>query len=248
MRAILTYHSVDSSGSPISMAPGTFRRHVEWLASGCVRVVGVDQIFGLPDESSGIALTFDDGFANFATEAAPLLRAYGLPVTLFVVTGHVGRDNRWGGQGDPGIPVLPMLDWDDLGRLREAGITLGAHTRTHPRLTRLDLPMLEHELASAADDMERRLGQPPEGLAYPYGVVDDRVARATAARYRWACTTELRPLRRTESPYRLPRLDTWYFRDVSRLAEWGSPEFRARLWCRRQGRRLRGSLAHAMGS
>lgn len=247
MRAILTYHSVDSSGSPISIDAGVLRHHLEWLASGRVRVVGVDQLLSLPPESSAVALTFDDGFANFATEAAPLLREYGLPATLFVVTGHVGRDNRWGGRGDPGVPVLPLLDWDDLGRLSEAGITLGAHTRTHPRLTRLDSPMLEQELADAADEIERRLGEAPEGLAYPYGVVDDRVARATSARYRWACTTELRPLGRTELRYRLPRLDAWYFRDASRLANWGSPEFRAWLWYRRQGRRLRVSLAASTG-
>ncbi len=245
MRAILTYHSVDPSGSPISLDAGVFRRHIEWLASGRVQVVSVDQVLSLPAESSGVALTFDDGFANFATEAAPLLRERGLPVTLFVVTGHVGQDNRWRGRGDVGVPVLPLLDWDELGRLREAGVTLGAHTRTHPPLTRVDGPMLEAELAGPAAEFEHRLGKRPDGLAYPYGLVDDRVARAAAASYEWACTTELRPLGEAESPLRLPRLDAWYLRDFARLADWGSPEFRSWLWCRRQGRRLRASLATA---
>jgi peptidoglycan/xylan/chitin deacetylase (PgdA/CDA1 family) len=248
MRAILTWHSVDLSGSPISISPDDFRRQVDWLACGQVRVVSVGQLLGLPDGTPAVALTFDDGYATFATQAAPLLVERHLPVTLFVVTGYVGRDNRWGGHGDPGVPVRPLLDWDDLGRLREIGITLGAHTRTHPRLTRLDMSTLEQELGDAADEIERRLGEPPEGLAYPYGVVNDRVAKAAAARYRWACTTDLRPLSVTEMLYRLPRLDAWYFRDAARLAEWGSPEFRARLWCRRQGRRLRGFTASVMSS
>jgi peptidoglycan/xylan/chitin deacetylase (PgdA/CDA1 family) len=247
VRAILTYHSVDPSGSRISIEPGVFRRQVEWLASDRVQVVSVDQLLSVPDDTHTAALTFDDGFANFATEAAPLLREHGLPATLFVVSGHVGRDNRWRGRGDAGVPVLPLLDWDALGRLREAGVILGAHTRTHPRLTRLDGPMLEAELADAADEMERRLGEPPEGLAYPYGSVDDRVARATAARYRWACTTELRPLSEAESRHRLPRLDARYLHDPARLADWGSPRFRAWLWCRRQGRRLRASLTGTAG-
>lgn len=245
MRAILTYHSVDPSGSPISIEARDFRRQVDWLASGRVQVVSLDRLLSLPRETLAVALTFDDGFANFVTEAAPLLRDRGLPATLFVVTGHIGRDNRWRDRGDAGIPVFPLLDWDALGRLREAGVTLGAHTRTHPWLTRLDGPMLEAELAGAAAEMERRLGERPETLAYPYGDVDNRVARAAAACYRWACTTELRPLGDAESRHRLPRIDAWYLRDPARLADWGSPEFRAWLWCRRQGRRLRVSLTPA---
>lgn len=247
MRAILTYHSVDSSGSPVSIEPGLFRRHVEWLASGRVPVVSMERLLGLPAGASAVALTFDDGFANFATEVAPLLTAHGLPATLFVVTGHVGADNRWRGRSDAGIPVLPLLGWDDLGRLREAGITLGAHTRTHPRLTRLEGARLEAELAGAAAEMEGRLGAPPCGLAYPYGDVDDRVVRAAMTWYPWACTTELRPLGETESRHRLPRLDAWYFRNPARLALWGSPRFRAWLWCRRQGRRVRASLLFRSG-
>ncbi len=248
MRAILTYHSVDGSGSPISIEAAVLRRHLEWLAPGPVRVVSVDEILSLPHGSSAVALTFDDGFANFATEAAPLLREYGLPATLFVVTNHVGHDNRWGGRADSGVPVLPLLDWDDLGRLREAGVTLGAHTRTHPRLTRLDGPALEEELAGAADEMKRRLGQPPDGLAYPYGVADDRVARAAAAHYRWACTTDFRPLGGAEPRRLLPRLDAGYFRAPARLAGWGSAEFHAWIWCRRQGRRLRAAFVPAAGN
>ncbi len=248
MRAILTWHSVDPSGSPISISPHDFRRQVDWLASGQVPVVSVGELLALPEGAPAVALTFDDGFVSFATEAAPLLLERHLPVTLFVVTSHVGRDNRWGGRGDRGVPVLPLLDWDELGRLREIGITVGAHTQTHPRLTRLDMPRLEQELWVAADEIERRMGQPPEGLAYPYGVVDHRVAEVAAARYRWACTTELRPFSGAELPYRLPRLDAWYFRDTSRLVEWGSAEFRARLWCRRQGRRLKSLTASVTSS
>jgi peptidoglycan/xylan/chitin deacetylase (PgdA/CDA1 family) len=248
MRAILTWHSVDPSGSPISISPDDFRRQVDWLAGGQVRVVSVSELLGLPDGDSAVALTFDDGFVSFATEAAPLLLERNLPVTLFVVTAHVGRDNRWDGQGDRGIPVLPLLDWDELGRLRESGITLGAHTQTHPRLTRLDRPRIEQELWVAAEEIERRLGESPQGLAYPYGLVDHRVAETAAVRYRWACTTQLRPLNGAEPLYWLPRLDAWYFRDASRLAAWESAEFRARLWCRRQGRRLRSLAASVMSS
>ena len=239
MRAILTWHSVDSSGSPISVSPEEFSRQVHWLASGSVRVVGLEELQGLPEGVPAVALTFDDGFANFKTEAAPLLRHHGLVATLFVVTEHVGRDNRWAGRSETGIPVLPLLDWEALARLRESGVTLGAHSRTHPRLTGLDAVALEHELGQAAEVMERRVGQRPTALAYPYGAVDSRIAETAARWYRCACTTELRVLGPEDDALRLPRLDAWYLRDPHRLAAFGSRRFLAWVWGRRQARRLR---------
>ena len=242
MRAILTYHSLDHSGSPISLDPAAFRGQLEWFRERPVRVVHIAELLTLPAEVDAVALTFDDGFANFATEAAPPLRERGFPVTLFIVTGHVGRDNRWHGRGDAGVPVLPLLDWDALGRLQESGVKLAAHTQTHPHLTTRDSAALEAELALAPEEMQRHLGTSPEGLAYPYGDTDERVVQQAKRTYRWACTTEFRALGRAEAPLRLPRLDAWYFRDPRRLAHWGSPTFRAWVWSRRQARRVRARL------
>lgn len=236
MRAILTWHSVDPSGSPISVRPHVFRRQVEWLTSGRVRVVSVEDLLDLNDTTDAVALTFDDAFANFATEAAPLLREHGLPATVFVVSGRVGRDNMWRSWGEAGIPVLPLLGWDDLATLLESGFTLGSHTRTHPRLPTLGSQELLEEVCIAADEMERRLGERPRGFAYPYGAVDARVADVTARCHAWACTTNFRSLGVHESLHRLPRLDAWYFRQPHRLERWGTTGFRARLWCRRQAR------------
>jgi peptidoglycan/xylan/chitin deacetylase (PgdA/CDA1 family) len=240
MRGILTWHSIDASGSPISVSREEFRRQVEWLASGSVRVVGVEGLLELRDDQPAVALSFDDGFANFATEAAPLLRQHGFAVTLFVVTQHVGRDNRWGGRSDRGVPTLPLLDWEALGRLRGDGVTLGAHTATHARLTTLDGAALEAELGQAAEELERRLGARPDALAYPYGAVNEQVAGAAARWYRTACTTELRSLGPRDTRLRLPRIDAWYLRDSATLESFGSRRFLAWLWARRQARRLRG--------
>ena len=45
-----------------------------------------------------LALTFDDGFANFAEHAVPVLQRLSFPATVFVVSGHCGRLNDWPGQ------------------------------------------------------------------------------------------------------------------------------------------------------
>ena len=242
MRAILTYHSIDDSGSPISVAPATFRRHVEWLASGRVRVVSLEEIGRLSDAVDAVALTFDDGFGNFADVAWPRLREYSLPATLFVVPGHVGATNAWRGQNDPRVPTLPLLDWIALGRLAEQGARIGAHTLTHPHLSQLDPVALADELAGGAEAIHRELGRRPEDFAYPYGDTSPAVAAAAGQVYRRAVTTELRTLAAGDDPLGLPRLDTFYLQGPGRLESWGTPAFSSRLWVRSRARWLRKSL------
>ena len=242
MRAILTWHSIDPSGSVISVAPDQFRAQVETIVRLGLRVVGVPELLALPDDAQAVALTFDDGFCNFRTEAWPLLQSHGMPATLFVVSEHVGSDNRWRGRADAGIPVLPLLRWDELATLCSEGLTLGAHTRTHAHLPTLDDAALEHELRSGADEIARRTGARVSGFAYPYGDVNERVAARAAMHFDWACTTEYAALSGDAPPALLPRLDAWYFHDSRRLADWGSTRFRAGIWLRRQARRVRSSL------
>lgn len=247
MRAILTYHSLDDSGSPISVAPEVFRRQVAWLGSGRVRVVPLAELVALPPASDAVAITFDDAFQNFVEVAAPLLTERRLPVTLFVVPGHVGKDNAWGGVRHARIPTLPLADWGALGRLAEAGVTLGAHTRTHPHLTRLPDAALTEELGGAQASIRRETGQAAAEVAYPYGDGDARVFAAAAAWYRLGVTTELRGLAAAEQPLALPRLDMFYLRRPGQLEAWGSARFAGRLWLRAQARKVRSTLATVGG-
>lgn len=237
-RAILTYHSIDDSGSPISVSPETFRAHVRFLASGRVRVLPLDALSGLGDDADAVALTFDDGFANFASLALPLLLEHDLPATVFVVSDHVGGTNEWGGMRQAGIPTLPLMDWHDLERARDHGVGIGAHTRRHRDLTTLAPDELEAEILGGADALAAALGEPPSSFAYPYGRCDQRVATVVRRRFARACTTELRPLALQDDPVLLPRLDAWYLQG-RRLETWGTPTFRRYLWLRDKGRRVR---------
>jgi peptidoglycan/xylan/chitin deacetylase (PgdA/CDA1 family) len=242
MRAILTYHSIDDSGSPISVSEASFRRHVEWLASGVVRVRPLAELLCGPVETDAVALTFDDGFRNFAETAWPLLREHGLPATLFVPTGHVGETNTWPGGPDPGIPTLPLVDWDTLGRLAGEGLALGSHGRRHHDLRTLDAARLADELDRSAEALERTTGERPRTFAYPYGYLNDAVVQAVRDRFELACTTELRVLDPEDDPLRLPRLDAYYFRAPGGLESFGSPRFRAYLWLRARARAARSLL------
>lgn len=239
MRAILMYHSIDSSASPISLSEDAFRAHVRFLGSGRVRVVPLASLPALPDDTDAVALTFDDGFLNFTSAALPVLSHLGFPATVFVVSDAVGTTNAWGGRTEAGIPTLPLMSWSDLQRARDAGVEIGAHTRTHPDLTLLSSSQVQDEMAGGVERITAELGKRPDSFAYPYGAVSDRVVRAARGLFQLSVTTTLRPLAPDDNRALLPRLDALYFRKPGTLEAWGSPAFRRRLWVRAQGRRVR---------
>lgn len=239
MRAILTYHSIDPSGSPISISEGEFRGHIRWMASRAVQVVPLEWIHKVPPERDAVAITFDDGFQNFADVAWPLLKHHDLPVTLFVVSERAGTDNDWGPGGRKGIPKLPLARWDALKRMVDHGLALGSHSRTHPHLTALEGARLAEEIAGSADDIERQSGVRPKAFCYPFGDVNDRAAELVKQHYEAACTTELAVLPVAPDLQRLPRLDAFYFRSGSMLERWDSSAFRRHVALRAFGRKVR---------
>ena len=242
MRAILTYHSIDSSGSVISLPPEVFAEHVAWFASGKVQVVHLEELLALPAAANAVAITFDDAFTSVATHAAPLLAAHGLPATCFVVTRHAGGDNRWGGKADPGIPVLPIMDWSSLGALGTQGFRLGAHSRNHRYLPRCTDAELRDELDGSREDLAQYAGVRASAFAYPYGTVDARVASAARSVFAIACTTAHRPLSKAPARDQVPRLDAWYFSAPGALEGWGTRRFTGRVLLRHALRTVRRAL------
>jgi peptidoglycan/xylan/chitin deacetylase (PgdA/CDA1 family) len=238
MRAILTYHSIDDTGSVISVAPAEFRAHVRFLASGRIRVVPLAGMLLEDDGRDAVAITFDDGFANFESEALPVLIDHGLTATVFAVTDRVGETNDWDSAGRS-IPRLSLMTWQRLGRLSEVGMEIGAHSRRHRDVTVLSPAEAEDEIAGSGDQIFRELGLRPTAFAYPFGRFGAAAGQLAGEHYECACTTELRFLDSTERRTRLPRVDMYYLRNAAQLEAWGRNGFRRRLWLRAQGRRVR---------
>jgi peptidoglycan/xylan/chitin deacetylase (PgdA/CDA1 family) len=242
MRAILTFHGVDDSGSVLSVAPGALRSLLAALDASGHRVVPLRDLLEAPVGAGDrcVALSFDDGLASAARTALPILREAGATATLFLTTGHVGRDNRWP-DAPPGAPVFAMMGWAEVEALQAAGWEIEAHSATHPDLRRLPDDAVDEELAHADEAIEQRLGRRPRLFAYPYGAVDARVEARVARRYAFAVTTELAPLRgRTTRPHRVPRLDAYYLRAPRVQARFGDAAFRGWIAARALARRLRG--------
>ncbi|MGD0013360.1 MAG: polysaccharide deacetylase family protein [Bryobacteraceae bacterium] len=205
--AILTYHSLDDSGSVISMPPERFRRQMEFLASSSVPVVPLDEALRRPN---CVAITFDDGFRNLLDHAVPLLDRLRLPATIFVVSGYCGGSNNWPSQPS-GVPGLRLMDWRDLASL-PAWISIGAHTNTHPRLPALPEAECERELLVCQNQIEQHLGRPTRWLAYPYGSRSASVMAAAGRHFDFAVGTSLQFVSSRSCALDLPRIDAYYLR------------------------------------
>lgn len=234
--AILMYHSLDESGSPVSIRPDVFRAQMDWLASNA----RVAPLAALRDTPGAVALTFDDGFRNFYEHALPVLAAHGFPATVFVVSGHCGGWNDW---AQPrGIPRLALMGWSELEEAAAAGVTLGAHTATHPRLSKLDEAALDREMAVSRAAIEDRTGRPADTFAYPYGDWSAPVRRAAERHFRLACGTRLALVSPESDMLELPRIDVYYLRNRRRFEALGRPYGAAYITARRWGRVARACL------
>lgn len=233
MKATLTYHSIDDSGSPISVSSSAFAAHLRWLTNAGVRVLSLAALASHPDDAdNAVAVTFDDGFLN-VRNAVNSLRDNGVPVTVFVVSGHIGGTNAFGGRASPRVPTLPLLSWTDLEHLVARGASIEAHTRSHPDLTGISIGELEDELLGCREELHARLGVRSTHVAYPYGSVNQTVAARAAIHFRFGHTTDLRDMTTADRPLGLPRLDMYYFQAPGVLETLGSPAFGRRIaWCR----------------
>lgn len=102
------------------------------------------------------------------------------------------------------------MTWDQITRMRQAGIRFGSHTRTHAALPALARARADEELAGARADLERALGGPCEALAYPYGKTNPDVREwVHEAGYRLAFTIERGAWTRDCDRLNIPRNCVW---------------------------------------
>lgn len=240
---ILTYHSLDDSGAVTSVAPGDFVQHMRLLSRRGFTGISLSQLLDgwerkivLP--ARPVVLTFDDGFANLLHHAAPLLSELKFSATLFVVSGRCGQTNDWPDQAS-GIPRLPLLTWDELAQLANAGWEIGAHTVTHRRLTALSIEEAQHEILNSKSTIEHRIGRPVTTFAYPFGLMNKASRECVRGNFRAACSVDFGTTSPQDKRDALPRLDVYYLRHPAIFNLFGTWAGDAYLTMRGAGRQLR---------
>jgi peptidoglycan/xylan/chitin deacetylase (PgdA/CDA1 family) len=222
--SILTYHSIDDSGSVISVPPATFRRQMASLARRGYTGVTLSRLLDLWEGSAGgtdrtVAITFDDGFANLADHALPVLRDLNFGATIFAVQAYAGRHNDWPSQ-PAGVPRLPLLTPAGLRNCLAAGMEVGHHTATHPPLDAIGPAQVRAEVVDAKHALEDILGGAVETFAYPYGRLPGPAGETLVREhFRAACGVRLKSARPADDRHQLPRIDMYYFRPPG-VCEW----------------------------
>jgi peptidoglycan/xylan/chitin deacetylase (PgdA/CDA1 family) len=230
---VLTFHSISTEPGPTSIAPETFRMQMDVLSECGVWALTSDQFIAWQRGSATngarqVLITFDDGFADFATAAHPVLHERGFASVVFVPTGKLGFREDWRGANDP---PRRLLAWSTVRELAAAGVEFGGHGAAHADLTRVPPPVRRHEIERSARELEQHLGRPARAFAAPYGHVNRDVLDDVARTYEIAFGTRFARALAGEDQYDIPRIEMHYFRSPRRwraFVEGATAYFQAR--------------------
>ncbi len=122
-----------------------------------------------------VLITFDDGYASWQNVAIPILEKYHLKALFFVNSGLVERahnetDSATFMRDALRITPRPALTLQGLHVLKDAGHTIGGHSRNHADLTKLSPQELCSEIEEDKCALEKILGVSVTEFAYPFGM------------------------------------------------------------------------------
>jgi peptidoglycan/xylan/chitin deacetylase (PgdA/CDA1 family) len=212
---ILTFHAIDDRPSVISFPLRLFDYGMGQLREGGFRTLSLLELVdhvrqGVPFPDRSFAITFDDGYQSVYEQAFPILQRYGFSATVFLTVG----EKRNGIDSDrlPSMCDRTMLSWGEIREMQRSGIEFGAHTVTHPDLTRLSLKLAESEICDSKAIIEDALNGPVSSFAYPYGRYDNRCREIVSHHFACACSDRLKLVTACSDPFTLERVDAYYLR------------------------------------
>ena len=171
---IVLFHRISDKypGDPITCSTKGFEEFVGFFGR-FFKVVTLSELLLLlpnPAELEGkLVITFDDGYLDNATVAAPLLEREGMRGVFFLTTSYLGTDRippwdaRYGNQTE-------WMSWDQARDLRRRGHDVGSHTQNHPDLGQLfGVKRQGARLEGEPKSCNSELGEATGLFARPYG-------------------------------------------------------------------------------
>jgi peptidoglycan/xylan/chitin deacetylase (PgdA/CDA1 family) len=171
---ILAYHTIGQPEWGVNdVSPRQFKRHLDLALQLGYRFVPASHIAATGGAPMDLAITFDDGAVSVHANAAPILRDYAIPYTVFVVTDW--SDGRVAQQAGK------VMTWRELAELAAAGAEIGSHSVSHPDFAAIAPERYERELAESRRVICGRLGVGAESFAIPFGQSGNWPAAAAEA-------------------------------------------------------------------
>ena len=119
------------------------------------------------------AVTFDDGYANVAEQAMPVLERCRVRAIEFIVAGKLGGQNDWDIAKEDVSERL--MDVAQIKTWLAAGHQIGSHSLTHPNLKKIPISQAREEIVASKKNLEDIFGVSVEHFCYPYGSYNDAV-------------------------------------------------------------------------
>ena len=199
--SVLMYHMIgDEQGNAAIMTEANLRIQMNYLRDHGYHPITMQELYdyvtkGAPLPEKPVCITFDDGYLDSYTIVYPMMKEYGFPWTLFLITDDVGKPyNR--------------MTWDQLREMANSHtVTIASHTLSHPKLHNLATRAeKEKEIVDANKALKYQLGIDNVWLAYPYGDYDDEVIDiCKKAGIKMAVTTDAGRVHVGSFPYDLKR-------------------------------------------
>jgi peptidoglycan/xylan/chitin deacetylase (PgdA/CDA1 family) len=177
------YHSIATSSSDplaVTVPPAMLVAQLRWLARRGLRGVSVSQLLRAQQNGTAaglVGLSFDDGYADFATTAVPILADFEFTATVYVLAGRIGGENTWDHPNQP----KPLMDAEQIREVAAAGMEVGSHGVEHHSLPSLSDAELLADLTRSRTMLGELIGRHITGFAYPYGHARSREITAAAA-------------------------------------------------------------------
>lgn len=159
------------SRTHITLPPKGLRQFIRALRTFGYTFVSLKDVLkkGGPEKfpAKSILLTFDDGYANFAEHALPVLIQEKCPATMFLLADKIGQSNDW----DSGEENDRLLNQDELRSMKgQKLITFGSHGLSHRLHEELSETELQAEILDSYTILSKMVGkQFLPVYAYPWG-------------------------------------------------------------------------------
>jgi peptidoglycan/xylan/chitin deacetylase (PgdA/CDA1 family) len=130
----------------------------------------MDGDIALASGKSYVAVTFDDGFENFITQALPELEKRNIPATVFVIASGMNREFGSDSYSEK------LLSLEQVRSLPTSLVTIGSHTVTHPLLTQLEESEARREIYESRTKLEAMLNRRVTQFSFPFGGFNQKLA------------------------------------------------------------------------
>jgi peptidoglycan/xylan/chitin deacetylase (PgdA/CDA1 family) len=168
---VLMYHAVNEKYLP------EFKNQLERMRE-IGRITSLDQLDSSPGGEKTFAITFDDGLRSTVENGLPFLEKIGVPSTIFIPSGYLGKSPHWG--TDPDNPYYyedneRIIDEDFLRKLPTGIVDVGSHCVTHRRLTWLSIEEAQRELEDSKQSLEKIMRKSVRFLSFPFNDYDENI-------------------------------------------------------------------------